>query len=268
MPRALWPIAALLALALAAPAAVGAAGQYSAVAQQRGVRLAAGDAMLRLTEVPLPAGGAPVTHSHSPGFTYAVVEPHALTVRGQRSLLAPGQAAWVGDGEEHTHARSGDAAGRFYFVSVSPDSLRGFVPPGISPSGIRESESVRLEAGVYDVVLAEARLPAAGDAVAPPAQAGPVALWLLEGQASVAGQALPASGTLLLAAGRNGAIANTGSAGARVLTLTLSPAAPAPAAPAQLPRTGSLDRSVLVVVGLGLAAVGWLAGRKRAGQGV
>ena len=118
------PALLTLALALVVPVAVGAAGQHSVVAQQRGVRLGGGELILRLTEVPLPAGGAPVTHSHSPGFTYAVAEPHALTVRGQRNLLAPGQAAWVGDGEEHTHARSGDAAGRFYFFAVQPGSLR------------------------------------------------------------------------------------------------------------------------------------------------
>ena len=152
--------------------------------------------------------------------------------------------------------------------SPSTSPLRGFVPPGISPSAIRESDNLRLDAGVYDVVLAEARLPAAGDGGRAAGAAGPVAMALIEGQASVAGRGLPVAGTLLLSGGQNEVIANTGQAGARVLTLTLSPAAAAPTAPAQLPRTGSPDPSLLVVIGLGLAAVGWLAGRKPAGRRV
>jgi hypothetical protein len=102
-----WVPFLVLATWLAAAPAAAAAGTQSVVARRAGVAFAAAERFIRLAEVPLPAGGAPVTHTHHPGFAYAVGEPHALTVAGRRTLLAPGLAGWVGDQEEHTHARGG-----------------------------------------------------------------------------------------------------------------------------------------------------------------
>jgi LPXTG-motif cell wall-anchored protein len=118
-------------------------------------------------------------------------------------------------------------------------------------------------AGAYDVVLSEALLPAAGDAVTLPALRGPTGLWLVAGQASLGGQALAPDGVAVVRPGAGATLTSAGG-GARVLALAVLPSGAAGAA-GQLPRTGGGDTALLLVVGLGLAlAVGGLAvGQRR-----
>jgi LPXTG-motif cell wall-anchored protein len=256
MVRWIWPLVLALLL-VAAPAA--AEGGQSVIARQAGVAFTAGDRFVRLADVPLAAGGAPVTHAHPPGFAYAVVEPHALTIAARRTLLSPGQAGWVGNQEEHTHARGSDAAGRFYFVGVFPAAARGVIPPGVAPTRTLDSETFPVAAGTYDVLLTEARLPAAGDTATLPVQNGPAGLVLIEGQATLGGRALPAEGVVVLRAGEAAALTSA-AGGARVLALALVPAS-APA-PTQLPRTGSPGPALPLALGAALAGLGWLARRR------
>jgi hypothetical protein len=179
-------------------------------------------------------------------------------VGGRRILLAPGEAAWSGDQAQHSHERGSDAAGRFFFFGISPASARG----GPSGGTVRDTEDVALGAGVYDVVLSEARLPAAGDTVTLPVRGGPTGLWLVEGQATIGGQALAADGAVLVRPGTPATL-STDVGGARVLALTLSPEGPA-----QLPRTGEAasSRPALLAVlacAAGLVATAWLARRRK-----
>jgi hypothetical protein len=90
------------------------------------------------------------------------------------------------------------------------------VPPGVAPADIRDSEALSLAGGAYDVVLSEARLPMAGDAVALPARSGPVGLWLVEGQVSLGGQVLAPGGVAVLRPGAAATLTSAGG-GARVL---------------------------------------------------
>ena len=274
LPRwvAVWVTAAVLAIvaaSLVAPVAPAAAvGQHVVIAQQRNVTLGGGEWLARLADVPLAAGAAPVTHTHTQGFTLAVTGPHDLILSSRRVMLAPGQAAWVGEQEDHTHAPGSDAAGRFYFIGMFPSANRGTVPSGIAPSEprLRETETFSVAAGPYDMVLSEVRLPAAGDAVTLSAQNGPAGLWLGEGQASLSGQALRADGATLVRPGTATTLTSA-AGGARVIMLAALPAGAA-STPGLLPRTGSPHAAaappVLAAAAASLAAAGsvvalWLA---------
>ena len=111
--RRIWrwgcTLGALLILALAAaalaPASVTAQAQAQATVLARGRPDLPGEALLfKLNEVPLPAGEPAVTQAHAWGFDYAVSGTEVLTAGGTPHVTPPGQATWIGEQEEHTHA--------------------------------------------------------------------------------------------------------------------------------------------------------------------
>jgi quercetin dioxygenase-like cupin family protein len=226
---------AVLACLLVAPATAWANSQQTTLARSGGVQLPAGDLIVRVLDLTVPADQPAVTHMHGAGFTYAVAGAHVFTAGGNETVLAPGQAAWIGAQESHGHGARAGATSHFWFILVGPAASRGTPPTWpYTPARIAgESASFRpAEAGARDLVLTAIQLARPGDTVGPLGQHGPVGVALLEGQVSGGGQALQAGVPVLQQPGDTATFTNTGAGAARLLALYVLPPGRAPGMPA------------------------------------
>jgi quercetin dioxygenase-like cupin family protein len=249
----------LVLTAFAEPAA--AEGQRVVIARAHVAGLPAGDLVVRFLELSVPAGQAAVSHGHGAGFTYAAEGAHVFSVGGRDAVLSPGQAAWVGAQEMHTHGGLGGAASRFWFVLVGPAASRGTPPtwPYASARVVGESDPFQVAPGAHELLLSEVRLAQPADALGGLAADGPTGLAVLDGQARLGGTLRAAGGVALLKAGDASSVANAAPGPTRLLAFTVASAA----APAQLPRTG--QPPLLTLAGLSAAAVAAAALLRRAG---
>src|SRR5690349_24821416 len=221
MVRIALVLAVLALTALAEPAA--AEVQPGVVARAHVAQLPAGDLVVRFLELSVPAGQAAVTHGHGAGFTYAAEGSHVFSVGGRDAVLSPGQAAWIGAQETHTHGGLGGAASRFWFVLVGPAATRGTPPtwPYAAARIVGESDPFQVGPGAHDLLLTEVRLAQPADALGGLAADGPTGLAVLDGQARLGGAPLAAGGVALLKAGDSAAVANAAPGPTRLLTLTV-----------------------------------------------
>jgi redox-sensitive bicupin YhaK (pirin superfamily) len=179
-----------------------------------------------------------VTQAHASGFDYSVEGTEVLTAGGMRHVVPSGQATWIGEQEEHTHAALDGAGLRFWVLAVRPASTRGAPPtwPYPEPRIRSESEGFRLGvSGPQDLVLSEVRLPSPGATVGPLARSGPVGVTVVAGDVRFGGQAIPNEGVVVQHPGDARTFTNSGPGPARLLVLAVTPAG---VASAQLPRTG------------------------------
>lgn len=259
MVRIALVLVVLVLTAFAEPAA--ADGQRGVVARAHVAQLPAGDLIVRFLELSVPAGQAPVSHAHGAGFAYAAEGTHVVSIGGRDAVLSPGQAAWVGAQERHTHAGLGGAASRFWFVLVGPAATRGTPPTWPYPAAriVGESDPFQVGPGAHDLLLTEVRLAQPADALGGLAADGPTGLAVLDGQARLGGTLLAAGGVTLLKGGDASAVANAAPGPTRLLALTVASGA----APAQLPRTG--EPPLPVLASLSAAAIAAAALLRRAG---
>jgi hypothetical protein len=77
---------AVLACLLVAPATAWANSQQTTLARSGGVQLPAGDLIVRVLDLTVPADQPAVTHMHGAGFTYAVAGAHVFTAGGNETV--------------------------------------------------------------------------------------------------------------------------------------------------------------------------------------
>ena len=245
IPVVLWPLAAA------------ANTQQSVVARAQVAQLPAGDLIFRFMDLTVPAGQPAVTHMHGAGFTYAVDGTHVFTAAGKETLLAPGQAAWIGAQDPHGHGAVTGASSHFWFILVGPAATKGTPPTWPYPTAHIAGETASFQVaapGPYDLILSEVRLERPGDVVAALGRGGPTGVAVLEGQVSLGGQTLTAEGTVLHQPGDTGAFTNSGPGTARLLALQVRAASTAPG----LPNTGAGGGARAPLAWLALAALATL----------
>lgn len=242
-------VAAIFAFGIVRLVDTTAADSPQGVIAQAAMTLPQGESIFRFIDLALPAGQPAVTHMHFAGFTYAVDGPSTVTLDGKETTLAQGQALWTPAQAMHTHGTVPGSGSHFWFVAVTPASLRGLAPVWPYPSAhiVGDTASFAVtDTNPRTVVLSEIRLSNAGDAAGVLNAAGPIGVAVIEGQVSLGGQVLQAQGTTMQQQGATERFTNTGVGGARLLVLSVVPtsaasqpaAAPATAAPPSAPRTG------------------------------
>jgi len=268
----------LTLLALAPHPAATAAGS-TVLARGTLASIPEGEFIFRSFAITLEATAPPLTHVHGTGMNYAVAGPHLLTLDSQQTTLQPGQAAWIAEQVEHTHATNGTTPSRWLFLYVlRPASERGAGAP-VAPALGRtleltfESEVLRFShRGAHEAILV-ADTYQAGATGAVQAYGGPTQFIVDEGtitlQTGSQAQQLHAGDYAMVQAGTPVQVRADAHGTARVLTLALVPAGQPVAAPA-LPATGvdawhlpSLVLATVLLLGAGVALQRGLRRRQR-----
>jgi quercetin dioxygenase-like cupin family protein len=230
-------VAAIFAFGIVRLIDTTAADSPQGVIGQASMTLPQGEAIFRFIDLALPAGQPAVTHMHFAGFTYAVEGQSTVSLDGKDTTLAQGQALWIPAQATHTHGSVPGSGSHFWFVAVTPASLRGLAPVWPYPSAhiVGDTASFAVtDTNPRTIMLSEVRLANPGDTAAALNAAGPVGVAVLEGQVSLDGQVLQAQGTTMQQQGAAERFTNSGTGVARLLVL----AAPSIVAPPSAPRTG------------------------------
>ncbi len=100
-------------------------------------KLPDGDFIFRVVDLKLAPGDNAVSHKHGAGMLYAIDGPNELTVDNKTTTLNPGQAAWIDDQVQHTHASDGKTEIHFLFMYLWPGAKKGApMAPGFREASV------------------------------------------------------------------------------------------------------------------------------------